>query len=97
MATRAGEYSVPYLLVEGKFDLHPWEGLSDVWNRAWVELSSLNAAKIFPFRWPSQESRFEGSTRTRYPFLIYFVMHQTVTRCRMALQRVETLVKRVQR
>lgn len=64
---------------------------------AWVELSSFNAAKIFPFRWPSQKPRFGGSTRTRYPFPIYFVVHQTVTKCRMALPRVETLVNRVQR
>ena len=64
---------------------------------AWVELSSLNAANIFPFRWPYQKPRFGGSTRTRYPFLIYFVVHQTVTKCWMALQRAGMLAYRVQR
>jgi hypothetical protein len=64
---------------------------------AWVELSSLNAAKIFPFRWPSRKSRFGGSTRTRYRFLIYFIVHQTVTKYRIAFQRAEMLANRVQR
>ena len=58
----------------------------------------FECSEYFPlFRWPTQKPRFGGSTRTRYPFLIYFVVHQTVTKFGMVLQRMQTLVNRVQR
>jgi hypothetical protein len=88
---------VPYLILEGKFDLNPPVRDWTMPELISMELSSLNAANIFPFRWSSPSLPNQCGTRTHSRLLCYSLFYQVVISGRTVFQQRGVLVNRVQR